>query len=146
MSFSGKIYIDESVHCQYVQYADRNENGMNTPFLTMKDLFLCSAIFGASHSCCAPLKKPRDIFGVETFSHLDHVVLYAVAHKVLKTLDELADSRQVLNVVQEYANGGLNLLIPALLDSPGSTMVEKLTFLMMECNVPAFDSVDRKVS
>jgi dnd system-associated protein 4 len=130
-----RVYIDRDVHNLYEELVSRSpKQAEDRPFATMKDVFMVAACLGAQHIRHEPLGPSRDIFGGETFdARTDVPVLAALAYRRTQDLDTIADSKQVIQIAQEWANAGIHTLRnEELLDRPGLRPLFKLTDLVLD--------------
>lgn len=123
LDFAGiRIYVEKNIaHPIYeALVSGSGKCADDYPFSTMKDLFLISACFGAKHNIYLELQSKRDIFSGEIFnSQTDVPVLASLAFKRTKNLDVISNPKEVIEIAQCWANGGIQKLRDELLKNPG---------------------------
>lgn len=93
--------------------------GENAPFKTMKDLFLMAATVGVQRKLKIPLEKKQGIFSWSQFSPQDDVpYIHAIILSVDEPVETLLDQAKMLDILEQYANGGIDDLSSLLLSSP----------------------------
>jgi len=106
---TGRVSIDASVHDLYKQLTT-GKSAEDSPFLTMKDLFMLAACTGFQEGRRKSLEKGRreQIFLYSVFSDsVDAPILKAIAIAATGNLEILADGDQIVNIAEEYANAGI---------------------------------------
>lgn len=131
------VYIEREVHPIYEELVSRSsKNAEDHPFATMKDLFMLSACVGAKNNKYAELNSSRDVFAAETFDRRTDVpVLAALAYYRTKDLDILHDSKRVVEIVQEWANGGIHIVREEVVTRPGLRPLFNLVDMIIENEV-----------
>ena len=123
IDFTGiSVYVERNkAHPVYEQLVSRaSKKAEDFPFATMKDLFMVAACVGAQHGCYEELGTKRDIFSGELFSaKTDVPVLAALAYHHIKDVEIISDPKQVIEIAQCWANGGIFILRDELLANPG---------------------------
>lgn len=91
----------------------------NAPFKTMKDLFLMAATVGFQKRLRVPLEKKQGVFAWSQFSAQEDVpYIHAMIIALGEPLETLLDQGKMLDILEEYANGGIDDLSSLLLSSP----------------------------
>jgi len=131
-----RVFIDESVHPIYSELTNRAvDKAEDVPFIKMPDLFMAAACVGAKQERFRELGlKKRDIFVADAFDSKTQIpILIALAHKKLKDVEELSDSKKILNICEGWANGGIYILYEQVLSSHGLRPLYKLIdFILQE--------------
>lgn len=93
--------------------------GENAPFKTMKDLFLMAATVGVQKKLRIRLEKKQGVFAWSQFSPQEDVpYIHAIILSLGEPVETLLDQGRVLDILEEYANGGIDDLASLLLSSP----------------------------
>lgn len=122
---SDRVNICSTKHETYKQLTD----GPKTPFKTMKDLFLTAAAIGVNQKVKTPLEKRVGIFAWSQFSPQEDIpFMYALILSLDEPLETLLDQGRLLEILEEYANAGIEELAPELLSAtrPSLTLVNKI--------------------
>lgn len=119
-----RVYIDKDKHDIYERLVKRGgENPDQYPFQTMKDVFLFAACMGLKYNHSEELKSSQDIFNTDVFdARVDIPVLSALAFSKEKDIAILSDEKKILEIVQEYANGGISYVRLEILNNPGKPL------------------------
>jgi len=117
------VTIDEDVHEIYKQLTE-GKDPVNSPFSTMKDLFMWAACVGFKKGDKRPLKGKRiKIFTWTQFSpQIDIPILKAMALTNTKDIHILQKQDEILSNAEEYANGGIHELRSHLLEEHGQPL------------------------
>jgi len=129
------VYVEKNkAHPIYEKLVSRSgKKADDFPFSTMKDLFVVAACMGAKHKLYEELDSRRDIFSGELFNpKIDVPVLAALAFHRTKDLEVLSDPKQVIEIAQCWANGGIHILIDELLANPGLSPLYNFVELIQE--------------
>ena len=122
------IHIDPKHHELYSQLT----NGDEAPFKTMKDLFMLAASVGYAQGRRVPLSGQREIFRWPTFTSQEDVpVLRAIAIAETGDTVVLVDQNELLTIVEEYANSGIDEIRRDVANLPGSPL-ENLVDLLLK--------------
>ena len=101
------------------------------PFATMKDVFMLAACVGYEMGYGTSLKAKQGVFDWSVFSEEDDIpVLRALAISKEKDLGCLIDRDQLLDVAEEYANTGIDVLRQEILDPPGTLTNKMVSFYL----------------
>jgi dnd system-associated protein 4 len=116
-----RVNIDKTKHEVYQKLVSRGaENPDHYPFETMKDLFMLAACLGARHGVYTPMGPSQDLFNSDVFDEKTDVpILFALAYSQEESLAALADPRKVLDIVQCFANGGIDYVVEEIVNNPG---------------------------
>lgn len=120
-----RVNISTEKHEIYKQLTE----GPTSPFKTMKDLFLTSAAIGVEKGIRKPIEKPISIFAWSVFTPEEDIpLLYALVLRIGESIDILLEQGRILDLVEEYANTGIEELERDLLSSttPSLTLVNKI--------------------
>ena len=122
------VHIEPKHHELYSQLTTGDE----APFKTMKDLFMLSASVGYARGRRAPLSGQREIFRWPVFSSQDDIpVLRAIAIAATGDTAVLVDQNELLTIVEEYANSGIDEIRRDVANQPGSSL-ENLVDLLLK--------------
>src|SRR6266699_3544873 len=111
------VAIDESVHDIYKELTEGND-AVNTPFRTMKDVFMWAVSLGYQQGKRRPLiGKKVTIFRWAQFSpQIDISLLKALAIVESGDVNVLLSQDEILTIAEEYANGGIYEIRASVLD------------------------------
>ena len=103
-----KFYIDES---KYIKYQKLIKTP-TSPFYKkkMKDVFVIAAAIGYYFNNRFPLKKRREVASIEVFTNDEKWIMYSIAVATTNKLEIILDMQEVLRIVEEYANAGIDYL------------------------------------
>lgn len=135
LSFSRlPVYVDQDVHPIYEKLTSRSsKKAEDFPFETMKDLFIASACIGAKYDRYVEIDKSKEIFDATLFNQKTEIpVLISLAFRKTKNLEMLSDGRQILDIAQAWANGGIGILEDQLLNRPGRPLMNLVDYLWQE--------------
>lgn len=118
------VYIDKDKHDIYEKLVKRGvDNPDHYPFQTMKDLFMVAACLGAKEGAYEPISSSRDIFKADIFNDkIDVPVMAALAYHKTGDLSILLDDKEVLNIAQAFANGGITYVVEEVINNPGTPL------------------------
>lgn len=124
------VNIDEVVHEIYRQLTEGNDP-LNTPFKTMKDVFLWAACLGFKKGNKKILDgKKVTIFRWAQFNQqIDIPIIKAIILAENQDPHMMIDQDESLRVLEEYANGGiyeLRLILQQQSGQPLYTFVDEL--------------------
>lgn len=104
---SGRVSIDASVHDIYKQLTT-GKNPEESPFLTMKDLFMLAACIGFQMQQSRPIGKREQPFHYSVFTEGEDLpILKAIAIATTGNVDVLADPDRIVEIAEQYANAGI---------------------------------------
>jgi hypothetical protein len=129
------VFIDESVHSIYTELTERSvEKAEDAPFIKMPDLFITAACIGAKENKYKQLgKKKRDIFVADAFDTKTQIpILITLAFKHTQNLDDLADTKRILNICEVWANGGINIVYEHIMAGKGLRPLYRFTDFVLE--------------
>ncbi len=135
LSFSRlPVYVDQGVHPIYEKLTSRSsKKAEDFPFETMKDLFIVSACIGAKYDRYVEIEKSKEIFDATLFNQKTEIpVLMSLAFCKARNLEVLSDGRQILDIAQGWANGGIEILKNQLLNRPGRPLMNLVDYLWQE--------------
>jgi len=101
-----------------------------SPFTTMYDVVLAAACIGYMNNSRVKLDNALKIFRWDDFPHRTHIpFLHALA--LAETGDDtiLLKRDDVLTIVEEYANGGINDLYDATIKKPGNALTNLVNLI-----------------
>lgn len=127
-----RVSICATTHDFYRQLTEGN----SAPFKTMKDLFLTAAAIGIQKGIKRPIEKKVGIFAWTQFSLQEDVpFIYALVLALGKPLETLLDHSKILDLLEEYANGGITEVATELLSAtrPSLTLVNRI---LTEASLP----------
>jgi len=121
------IHIEPSHHELYLQLT----TGSEAPFKTMKDLFMLATSVGFAHGRRTPLSGQREIFRWPVFSSQEDIpVLRAIAISESGNSAVLVDQDQLLTIVEEYANAGIEDVRRYITNQPGMPLESLVEMLL----------------
>ena len=92
-----------------------------------------AACAGAQHDRFAKLGSTKDIFAAEMFNEKTEVpVLAALAFQRTNDIEVLSDPKQVIEIAQAWANGGIHIVRDALLEQPGRPLFNLVDMVLSE--------------
>jgi dnd system-associated protein 4 len=107
-----KIRIEKDSHDLYKRLGrdDESSEGGETPFSTMKDVFMLCAVLGANKRVRTPLNSPREIFDENILKSADMTILRAIALSETGDINCLATDAEIYKIAQEFANTGVRII------------------------------------
>lgn len=119
-----RIYIDQDKHEHYEKLVRKGGDNVDYyPFQTFKDVFMLAACLGAKHGASESIAASRDIFNSDVFDEkVDVPIMMALAYQKENSLAALSNERRVLDIVQEYANGGIAYLVEEIVSKSGKPL------------------------
>ncbi len=130
-----RISVDESHHSTYQELAKRTdrentEKGTDIrPFENMKNLFMLATFIGYNNDKRIPLEKGIGIFNWRGFSTDEVSLLDALSIAVTNEVDVLNDRIKILQIAEEYANGGILQIEEEVCEMPGARIGNLLDLL-----------------
>ncbi len=116
-----RVSIDSAAHEIYRTLTI----GEETPFKTMKDLFMLAACLGSHLNKRVPIARRQQIFAWSIFSPQDDIpVLRALAIAATGDVKVLLDQGEILRIAEEYANGGISIIEQKLMQQPGDRLLK----------------------
>lgn len=108
MAADDRFYVQKDKHHIYQALSEKGAG----PFEYIKDVFVFAAVMGFRYDRRVPLESDRQHVG---FWHYltearDQALLQAIAIAATSGLDVLANRGEVIDIAEEYANGGLSLV------------------------------------
>jgi len=110
-----RLYIDQS---DVQRFDDLEKNVRMFEKRQKKELFLTAMAIGWKNEARIPMGKRQEFVRMEYLRPEDEALIYAVAISA-ESVDVLADPLKVMQIAEEYAHGGIPLLI-AKINQPGS--------------------------
>ena len=125
------VYIDESHHPLYVALREPQEKEKRPPFKGMKNLFMLAAFIGFLQEKWVPLgTNRRNIFARTVFKQDDLALLRTLALAKTGSPEVLLNEKEIQNIAEGYANGGIIVIKEQVEDAPGGR-VENLVNLLL---------------
>lgn len=119
---SGRVSIDSSVHDLYKQLA-AGKSVEDSPFTTMKDLFMLAVYAGYTSGERRPLSKKEQPFHYSVFSEKEDVpLLKAIAIASTGDIQILEDFGKVVEIAEEFANYGISFVYGYLSEQGGEAL------------------------
>ncbi len=119
---TGRVSIDASVHEFYKQLTS-GKNPEESPFLTMKDLFMLAACTGFQMGQRKPLVKREQPFHYSVLTESDDIpILKAIAIATTNDVLVLSDPDQIIDIAEQYANAGIAELRSVVADNAGQPL------------------------
>ena len=129
LNFSNiRVHIDASNHHKYIELTRPPENqsgdirfqAEDVPFIKMPDLFVAAACVGAKEGKYIGLSKKRDIFFADALDPKFQLpVLISLAYKKHGNTDVLLEPKEVMDICECWANGGISILYDIALYGEG---------------------------
>lgn len=120
-----RINVEASKHQILKELTEVKES----PFSTMKEVFMLAACVGYSNGDRASLGQKLGIFDWSVFSEEEDIpVLRALALSSDLDVDEIENQDQLLTIVEEYANSGIDVLKQEIIDKPGNFVDKVVRF------------------
>jgi dnd system-associated protein 4 len=114
-----RVGIDASVHDFYKELTT-GKSAEDSPFLTMKDLFMLAASIGFRAQQRKPLGKREQPFHYSVFTEAEDLpILKAMAIATTGDVSVLADPDQIVQIAEEYANAGIGEIRTVVIDNAG---------------------------
>lgn len=107
-----------------------NQSVEDSPFRTMKDVFMWAACFGYRNGNRQEL-PPGEKTSVrrEVFTENDFVILKAIALAATGRVEVLVETGDILTIAEEYAQGGIHDLKSQLLQQGGRPLWNMIALL-----------------
>lgn len=123
-----RFYVQKSKHRLFQELSAR-ESG---PLEQMKDVFLLAAAVGYRKGLRRPLEEDKQHVGFwHYFSEARDVpLLQCIAIAETKDVAVMGDRNTIVEIAQEYANGGIDLLADMLHEDRDATLVAMATELL----------------
>lgn len=119
---TGRVSIDSNVHELYKQLTT-SKNPEESPFLTMKDVFMLAACLGFQMQQRRPLNKREQPFHYSVFTEAEDIpILKAIAISTTGDVAILANPDQIVQIAEEYANTGINEIRSVVADNVGQPL------------------------
>ncbi|MBI3825589.1 MAG: hypothetical protein HY294_06320 [Candidatus Rokubacteria bacterium] len=116
-----RVSVDAASH----EFYRTLTSGEESPFKTMKDLFLVAACLGFQLNKRVPLERRQQVFAWSIFSPQDDIpVLRALAIAATGDVKVLLDQGELLTIAEEYANGGISLIEQRVAQEPGDRLLK----------------------
>ena len=126
------VRIDESYHPLYVTLTKESRDGeKHRPFTDMKHIFMLAALIGYRQEKWVPLEKnKRNIFARTVFKEDDLLLLRALALAKTEKPEVLTNEREIQEIAEGYANGGIIMIQEQIEEAPGGR-IENLVNLLL---------------
>jgi len=123
-----RFYVQKSKHRLFQELSSR-ETG---PLEQMKDVFLLAAAVGYRKGLRRPIEEERQHVGFwHYFSEARDVpLLQCIAIAETKDVAVMGDRNTIVEIAQEYANGGIDLLADMLHEDRDATLVAMATEML----------------
>lgn len=123
-----RFYVQQDKHRVFQRLSDR-ETG---PFAYLKDVFVFSAALGFRYERRIPFEGKRQHVGFwDVFSESRDVpTLQAIAIATTGDLSILGDRAEVLAIAEEFANGGIDLVVDLERHDRDATLVSLATEIL----------------
>jgi len=119
---TGRVSIDASVHEFYKQLTS-GKNPEESPFLTMKDLFMLAACTGFQMGQRKPLVKREQPFHYSVLTESEDIpILKAIAIAAAGDIMVLNHPDQIVQIAEEYANAGITEIRSVVTDNVGQPL------------------------
>lgn len=121
------VNIENSKHGLFKELSKYEKS----PFTTMYDVVLAAACIGYMNNSRVKLDNALKIFRWDDFPHRTHIpFLHALA--LAETGDDtiLLNRNEILTVLEEYANGGINDLYDATVKKPGNALPNLIDLIL----------------
>jgi dnd system-associated protein 4 len=116
------VAIEKSVHALYQELTEGTDP-VNTPFRTMKDVFMWAMLLGVRVGERKPLERREVIFRWGQFSsETDVPLIKAVSLATDDDVAVLASRDAMLTSAEEFANVGIHVLYGTLTSEPGRAL------------------------
>jgi dnd system-associated protein 4 len=103
-----RFYVQLDKHPTFQAWGKDDET---SPLPTLKDAFVFAACVGWVRERRLPLVKRQHVGFWRTFDTRDSTLLYAIAIAETGDPSVVADQGAVIQIAEEYANGGIDLLL-----------------------------------
>lgn len=114
-----RVSIDVSVHDFYKELTT-GKSAEDSPFLTMKDLFMLAASIGFKMQQRKPLGRREQPFHYSVFTEAEDIpILKAIAIATTGDVSVLADPDQIVQIAEEYANAGISEIRAVVAENAG---------------------------
>jgi dnd system-associated protein 4 len=128
-----RFYVQRDKHPLF----QRLSQGEDAPFKTMKDVWVLAAALGLHLGRRSQLRGGTQHVGFWHYlsTQEDIPVLQAVALAEEGDVTVLADRSRVIKIAEEYANGGIDLLVDATRADRDSTLISLASLVVREADV-----------
>lgn len=120
---SGRVNIEQEMREVYEQLT-RGQDAIQSPFRTMKDVFIMAVCIGYENDIRTPLSgsKHQPFLYSVLSEQIDVPILKAVALSSTQDVNILRDFEDVVAIAEEYANYGIRILRQQLLVEAGQPL------------------------
>ena len=127
-----RFYVQKDKHHLFQQLSQ----GDDAPFKTMKDVWVLAAAMGVHIGRRAPLKGGTQHVGFWHYltTQEDIPVLQAIAVAEEGDVTVLGDRSKVIKIAEQYANGGIDLLVDATRADRDSTLISLASLVIKEAD------------
>ena len=123
-----RISTDGFHHDTYKDLTSRSDEDM-PPFESMKNLFMLAMFIGYKDGERKPLENKVGIFNWQQVKTHEKSLIYALAVTVTGGVEVLADRNKILDIAEEYANGGIIQIEEKIKEMPGDKIDNLLDLL-----------------
>ena len=136
-----RISVDDSHHSTYQELAKKTDRQSTEKdqaihaFESMKNLFMLATFIGYNSDKRIPIERGTGIFNWRGFSTDEVSLLDALAVTVTDEVEVLSDRIRILQIAEEFANGGILQIEEEVREMPGDridNLVDLLAKLMQE--------------
>jgi len=118
ITFPRELDVDESNHAKFDDLA--KSNFFNKKDAPMKEVFIYAMTLGYRNKIRVTLRKRKGSIPSATFKGDEPWLIKSIATAEQKELETLLDIKTIVNIAEEYANGGITLLYDLVFGtSPG---------------------------
>jgi hypothetical protein len=133
IEWPNRIYIEEEHHAKYHELQSKGESD-TVPFKAAKEVFMYSVILGFLNNRKIPTKSKKEvIFEHYLDSSIDKPLLECIYLIGTKQDEAILDKKSLTETMQEYANGGFELLYDIV--SKGYDKVEALSHYLIQNHI-----------
>lgn len=119
---TGRVSIEASVHDFYKQLTTA-KNAEESPFLTMKDLFMLAACIGFQMKQSKPLGRREQPFHYSVFTEAEDIpILKAIAIANTGDVAVLSEPERIVEIAEQYANAGIHEIRSVVAENAGQPL------------------------
>lgn len=121
-----RIYVSKSKHPLFVELS----KGKSPPFEAMRDVFLAAACVGYKNKTRIKFTDQKDILIWDSLGGEGETLLVALALVEEKDAKVLKDKKEIANIAEEYANGGIDDLYNKLINQAGGAITNTIDLIL----------------